>query len=175
MHLRQKPLSPVDAGGQDMLDLESRLEEWLREDIGIVNDDLLVIGQQVQTVHGGKIDLLAIDSEGNLVILELKRDKTPREIVAQVLDYASWVKELSHDAIEKIAFAYFKNKPLEEAFQQKFQGDLPDVLNESHSMYIVASAMDSSTERIVKYLWETCGVRINIATFGYFNTAEGGD
>ena len=58
---------------QNKLDLESRLENWIRDDIGLVNDDLLVIGQQVPTDHTGEIDLLAMDSDGNLVILELKR------------------------------------------------------------------------------------------------------
>ena len=34
---------------QDKLDLESRLEDWIRDDIGLVNENLLVIGQQVPT------------------------------------------------------------------------------------------------------------------------------
>jgi RecB family endonuclease NucS len=84
---------------REKLDLESRIEEWLRQDIGLVSDNLLVIGQQVSTDYGGSIDLLAIDHVGNLVVLELKRDKTPRDIVAQVLDYASWVQGLNHESI----------------------------------------------------------------------------
>lgn len=155
---------------QGRLDLESRLEEWLRKDIGLVSNDLLVIGQQVATAHGGLIDLLAIDPMGNLVILELKRDRTPRDIVAQVLDYASWVEGLSHDSIEEIANAFIKDKPLEESFREKFRTDLPDVLNERHRMYVVAASLDSATERIVKYLSETHGLDINVATFAYFKT-----
>lgn len=30
-----------------------------------------------------------MNSEGDLTVIELKRDRTPREVVAQVLDYAS--------------------------------------------------------------------------------------
>ena len=151
--------------------LESRLEDWLRRDIGLVNDDLLVIGQQAPTDHTGDIDLLAIDSNANLVILELKRDKTPRDIVAQILDYASYVQNLGLSDIQEIAgnSDFLDGKSLEEAFREQFGYDLPDPVNQTHRMYIVASSLDSSTERIVGYLSETHGVDINVATFAYFN------
>ena len=162
---RPKPVS------QDKLDLESRLENWLRDDIGLVNDDLLVIGQQVPTDHTGDIDLLAMDSEANLVILELKRDRTPRDIVAQILDYASYVQKLGLSRIQGIAVNsdFLDGKSLEEAFSEKFGFDLPEFVNQTHRMYIVASSLDSATERIVGYLSETHGVDINVATFAYFD------
>jgi hypothetical protein len=157
---------------QEKLNLESRLEKWLKHDISIISDDLLVIGQQVQTTYGGFIDLIAVDSVGNLVILELKRDKTPRDIVAQSLDYASWVQDLGHEPIMEIANDFLKDKAFEQAFRDKFQTDLPEVLNERHRIYIVASSLDSATERIVKYLSETHDIDINVATFAYFKTGD---
>ena len=47
-----------------------------------------MIGRQVDTAFGGRIDLLTIGAGGALSIVEMKRHKTPRDIVAQVLDYA---------------------------------------------------------------------------------------
>ncbi len=159
---------PID---QDKLDLESRLENWMRDDIGLMNDDLLVIGQQVPTDHTGDIDLLAMDSEANLVILELKKDKTPRDIVAQILDYASYVQKMGISEIGETVSAagFLDGKSLEEAFREKFGFDLPEFVNQAHRMYIVASSLDSATERIVEYLSETYGVDINVATFAYFD------
>jgi hypothetical protein len=158
---------------QQKLDLEARIENWIRDDVGLVNNDLLIIGQQVATAYGGVIDLLAIDPMGNLVILELKKDKTPRDIVAQVLDYASWVEKLGHEEIQAISATFLKPKTLEDAFRGKFQTDLPDVLNERHRMYVVASSLDAATERIVKYLSESHSVDINVATFAYYKTSDG--
>ncbi|MEA2109539.1 MAG: endonuclease NucS [Pseudomonadota bacterium] len=155
------------------LDFESRLEEWLWHDINLINSDLLVIGQQVETAYGGIIDLLSLDHVGNLVVLELKRDKTPRDIVTQTLDYASWIQDLGHETINELANRFLKGKNLEQAFREKFQTDLPEVLNERHRMFIVASSIDSATERIVKYLSETHDVDINVATFAYFKTEQG--
>ena len=156
------------------LDIEARIEDWLEKDISIISTDLLVIGRQVETDFGGVIDLLCLDYNGDVVIIELKRDKTPREVTAQVLDYASWVKELSNEKITEIANRYLGDKgPLEKAFKEKFGEELPEILNEHHKMIIVASEIDSSTERIIEYLSNTYGVGINAASFHYFRNDEG--
>ncbi|MBD2498261.1 endonuclease NucS domain-containing protein [Nostoc sp. FACHB-280] len=85
------------------LDFEQRLQDWLEQDISIISPNLLVIGKEVQTDYGGFIDLLCLDQKGDIFIIELKRGKTPREVTAQALDYASWVKYLSNDHITNIA------------------------------------------------------------------------
>src|SRR6266542_4192150 len=77
------------------LDAEKRLEEVLENDISVLGlDRLLLIGRQVPTRFGKFIDLLALGPSGDLYVIELKRDRTPREVVAQALDYGSWVREL---------------------------------------------------------------------------------
>lgn len=73
---------------------ESRLEDLLERDVSILGLDVMVVGRQVATSYGKRIDLLAIDAGGDLYAIELKRNRTPREVVAQVLDYGSWVKDL---------------------------------------------------------------------------------
>jgi hypothetical protein len=158
---------------QQKLDLESRLEEWIVNDISLISHDLLIIGRQVPTEYGGVIDILAIDHDGNLVIFELKRDKTPRDVVAQILDYASNVQEWGADKVEEIAKTFTAEKTLDVAFREKFQAELPDVLNERHRMYIVASNLDAASERIVKYLSESHDIDINVVTFAFFKTARG--
>jgi len=156
------------------LEQEELLEMWLEQDISILSEDLLVIGRQVQTDFGGVIDLLCLDSNGDVVIVELKRDRTPREITAQVLDYASWVEDLSNERLTAIANDYLGDRgPLDQAFHKRFDMDLPEVLNESHQMLIVASEVDPTSERIIKYLSSTYGVNINAATFQHFGTESG--
>jgi len=158
------------------LDLEARLERWLEEDISILSPDLIVIGRQVETDHGGVIDLLCMDPDGDLVIVELKRDKTPREITAQVLDYASWIRDLSHSQVTELANAYLRDHgPLEKRFKDAFDVDLPDTLNDGHGMIVVGSRIDSRTERIIQYLLDEYGVNINAATFCYFQARELGE
>lgn len=151
------------------VDLEAHLETWLEQDVSILADDLLLIGRQVETDIGGQVDLLGMDEVGDLVIIELKRDKTPREITAQVLDYAAWVEDLSGEDVIEIADDYMRaDGGLEAVFKAQFGHDLPDNLNEDHRMMIVASEIDSKSERIINYLSERHGVSINAVTFQHF-------
>lgn len=146
---------------------ESELEDLLASDISILGLDILVIGRQVITAYGKKIDLLGIDVEGMLYVIELKRDKTPREVVAQALDYAVWVQTLSFEDIAVVAQLHMAG-PLEQAFAERFGRALPEVLNQEHKMVIVASQLDASTERIVTYLSSSYGVPLNVLFFRHF-------
>ena len=158
---------------RDQVNLEKRLQDWLEEDISMLDPDLLVIGREVPTAYGGKIDLLCLDSSGGLVVVELKKGRTPREVTAQVLDYAYWVRDLSYDEIAALFDDYRKSSlVLTEAFEQKYGDELPATLNESHRSVIVAEEMDGGTERIVRYLSDL-DVPINVATVQHFKTEDG--
>ena len=159
-------LAKIDS---EQISQEKELEDWLENDISVLDENLLVIGRQVRTDYGGEIDLLCIEENGDLVVIELKRRKTPRDVVAQTMDYASWVKDLSREQIKEIASDYSKLEgSLEDAFIKKFTvEELPETLNSSHRSLIVAEAMDAATERIVHYLSEM-RVPINVVTVQYF-------
>jgi len=146
---------------------ENMIEGWLARQPDLLGLDVLVIGRQVTTEFGGRIDLVAIDTDGNLVIVELKRDRTPREIIAQVLDYASWVSSLTTRQVHDVA-QNFLGRRLDDAFRERFETGLPQTLNETHSMVIVASAFDVSSQRIVRYLSEVHDIAINTAFFSVF-------
>lgn len=147
------------------MDREERLETILFRDVSILGLDVLVIGRQVLTDYGKKIDLLAVDGDGAVVVIELKRDRTPRDVVAQLLDYASWVKGLERDDVARL-WAQQSSVPFEEAFRDRF-GAPPESLNESHRLVVVGSELDASTERIVTYLSES-GIPINAVFFRCF-------
>lgn len=63
---------------------EQTLEEMIVRDSRVLSSEWMLIGQQEVTSFGGRIDLLAIAPDGSLV---LKRDRTPREIIAQALEF----------------------------------------------------------------------------------------
>lgn len=169
-HSIWKITNGIQVVSETTLAFESELESVLQEKIEILDENWLVIGRQVLTSFSKYIDLLAIDATGSLIIIELKRYKTPRDVVAQSIDYASWVKTLSPDQVSDIFEAfdskYLKSrKSLDEAFLAKFRTELDDEsLNASHQIVIVATELDSSTERIVTYLSDS-NVPINVVFF----------
>lgn len=160
------------------LDDENQLEELIVRDVSILNADWLLIGRQVRTAFDKRIDLLALDANGSVVIIELKRDKTPRDVVAQTIDYASWVETLEDSDLVDcyVDFAtrhQLPNTSLDAAFHTRFGLPLSDVeLNESHQMVIVASELDASTERIINYLNDRHGVGINAVFFSAFSDGD---
>ena len=146
---------------------EATLQDWVADDPSKVGLDVLVIGREVAIENGGRIDILAINREGDLSIIELKRDRTPRDVIAQILDYASWVATLDTVSVQDIALHQL-GKPLAEAFNERFDDALPEIINGSHNMIIVASEFDASSDRIVKYLVDEHSVPINTAFFTIF-------
>ncbi len=62
---------------------ESDLEEFIRNHVGILSasengeassESLLIVGQQVSNAERGRSDLTAVDGNGHLVLIEIKRD-----------------------------------------------------------------------------------------------------
>jgi len=152
---------------------EALLEEMIVAEPAILSDQWMIIGRQANTGFGGRIDLLALAPDGSLVLIELKRGKTPREVVAQAIDYACWAEALDSDEISRIYAGFSGGGNLSQAFAERFGQPLDeDTLNESHQIVIVASHLDASSERIVGYLNKR-DIAINVLCFQVFDSELG--
>lgn len=93
---------PVAISSQ-AIEFEERLEDMIVTEPKLLGPErLLIIDRQVLTSHGKRLDLLTIDDQALLPAIELKRDQTPREVVAQALDYGWWVRTLTLDDVRQI-------------------------------------------------------------------------
>jgi hypothetical protein len=155
------------------IQLESKLEDIIESDPAMLGESLLIIGRQVKTDSGKIVDLLGIDGDGAIRVLELKRDRTPRDVVAQVLDYGSWVERLTNEQIRDL-YEHHRgghgSPNFDQAFEARFGVNPPETLNDSHQLTVIASDMDAATERIVTYL-TGYGVPINVLFFTYYQDA----
>src|ERR1700740_2658420 len=149
---------------------EEILEEMIVSDPRILSDDWMIIGRQEDTGRGGRIDLLGIAPDGTLVLIELKRARTPREVVAQALDYAGWVEELSSEQIAEIFGRFAGGKNFHSEFQKRFGAEIDeDSLNQNHQVVIVASSLDNRAERMAQYLNKR-EIPINVVSFQVFGS-----
>jgi len=165
MHLWQITEAGITPIPKSDLNLEKRLEQWILADPTVLDLDMLIVGDQIRTDYGCYIDILGLNRDGDLVIVELKRQKTPREIVAQCLDYASWVCDLQYDDIVDL----YKDGDLAQAYRETFDAPLPETLNSDHQIVIVAASLDDSTERIIQYLADKTDLNINAVFFNIFS------
>jgi hypothetical protein len=153
---------------------EERLEEIIEAQIDILGlGNLFQIGRQVITDFGKRIDLLAIDSQGDLHVIELKKDRTPREVVSQALEYGFWVQGLSFDAIRETYAKHHQGEDFDSAFTSHYEADLPEAINAAHHLIVVATGMDVTTEQIVDYV-RGYGVPINVLFFEYLQDGDRG-
>lgn len=148
------------------------LEDMIVADPRILSDEWMLIGRQERTGNGGIIDLLAIAPDSALILIELKRDRTPREVVAQSNDYACWVEKLEAEDIAAIYSRFAGDRDSAADFHARFGQPLDeDQLNYKHEIVIVASQLDPSSERIVEYLNQR-GIPINVLSFQVFMLGE---
>lgn len=147
---------------------EQLLEEMIVKAPALLSDEWMLIGRQEDTGFGGRIDLLAIAPDASLVLIELKRDRTPRDVVAQAIDYAGWVEGLKSEDIRAIYERFAPGRSLEQDFRERFGNGLDeDALNQNHQIVVVAGSLDDSTERIINYL-SARGISINVLCFEVF-------
>jgi hypothetical protein len=77
------------------------LQRLLRSDISPLGDDLLVVAEEFGQWDDARrrIDLLAVDTAGRLVVIELKRTETGGHMDLQAIRYASMVSTMSFEEL----------------------------------------------------------------------------
>jgi hypothetical protein len=167
--LRPVETTLADHGRTEHYDLEA----WIATDPSILRPGLKIIGRQVMT-RSGPLDLLAIDRSGDLYVIELKRDRLPREALAQAIDYASDIQSWPVERVSEICAQYTK-RTLDDVFNEAFPDtDLESVtINESQRILLVGFALDPSLERMIEWLSEQYGLGINAVILKYVRTSSG--
>lgn len=94
------------------------IQEWIAANSGILGEDLLIIAKEFGKFDATRerLDLLAVDRDGQLVIIELKRDDTGEDAHWQAIKYASYFHNVNKDDIVEL-FAQYQDIEEEEARQ----------------------------------------------------------
>jgi hypothetical protein len=161
-------LEPIETSMVEEKRLEKHLENWIKTHPEILGENIIIIGEQVST-SGGVIDFLGIDKEtGDLIIIELKRDRLGRDALAQAIDYASevasWTEEDINERIDKKLELIIENLNLED----------PKInLNQNQRILLVGFSMEDRLQRMIDWLSEKYGMSINAVLLKYVKTKNG--
>lgn len=132
---------------------EKEIEDYLEKHIQVLDKDIFIIGRQVPTATKTIIDLMGLDREGNVVIIEIKKGVSAREVISQILEYGVWAENIQYEDLNRIA----KEKHLK-GFQdlyKKYESNfklVPEPFNQKQRLYIVAEKIDEKIEDIARYL-----------------------
>lgn len=165
------------------IERERHLEIWLENSpMALTEEPILWIGKRPSTTdEDGTLcpDLLGVDSEGNPIIVELKRGRPPREVVGQLLDYAAAFEKLSYDEILKIAADYFQDrdelreKNFEAAFRDEFDTAEVPQLTRKLRLFIVAEEIPKRLTSVCQFLRTSYKMDISCVAVSTFQTETG--
>lgn len=160
--------------------LEEHLEDWIASDPSILAEPLLIIGRQVLIPDiKDRLDLLALDPQGNTVIIELKRGKLKDPVDMQALRYASYISKWNFEDFENISRNYteslgdpeFNFISLFESFcEDSGVDEIPDI-NKDQRAIIVGSAVRDKLGSVALWLFEH-GIDIKVIEVSCYKDGE---
>ena len=155
---------------------EKVIEGWIasRPQLLLPNEELLVIGQSIS--GQGMADILALDSVGDLVLVEIKRDWSDRSTVAQLLSYAAEFHETTYARLNREAqrFKGWSGGDLITKFREFSDNDdfSKEQLGQKQGVFIVAPDSDEGLKKLAQWL-STYGVPIHFVPFKLLGDADG--
>ena len=131
------------------------IQEWVASNPNILGQNLLIIGKEFSGFDrtNERLDLLAIEPDGTLVIIELKRDDTGSDAHWQAIKYASYFRHAHDDSIIRMLAAY-KDVSEEDAGSMllKHLGD-DDFSSLNHDQRIILASHRFAPEVTSAVLW----------------------
>ena len=138
------------------------LQEWIAKEPTCFGEELLIIQKEFAGFSDTRerLDLLALDKEGALVIIENKLDDSGKDVTGQALKYASYCSNFSKEYIRDIYQEYLNKQGSKDKAEEKlskfFKGtDYEDMeLNEGVvTQRIILVAAKFSMEVTSTVLW----------------------
>jgi len=135
-------------------------QEWIAKEPNIFDEELLIIQKEFAGFSDTKerLDLLALDKNGDLVIIENKLDDSGKDVVWQALKYTSYCSTLSKENIKNI-FQEYMNKSQQkgdaaERISNFFDEEYEDItLNNGVNQRIILVAAKFQKEVTSTVLW----------------------
>ena len=135
---------------------ETELEDYIESNPEIIEKDMMILKRQQPTDGGKFVDLLGLDKDGNVVVIEIKKESNEaRKVITQTIEYGIWAEDLRYSELNAIARENNKlgNFPnLEKMFQERIDEFQIDDFNADTKLYIVHEKIQDDIKKIAQWL-----------------------
>jgi hypothetical protein len=156
--LQNKKLVKIPVTSFSALNLRERfdIQEWIDNTPAILGEELLIIAKELALPSGKRLDLLAVDKQGALVVIELKRDDSGSDVEWQAIKYASYCSSFSQDEVYKHFAGYLGTDDDDSQVKiEEFINCEPEELNQKQRIILVAKEFHSDVISAVLWLRES--------------------
>ena len=179
------PLELLEPATFAALDYKERndIQEWIDKTPGCLGEPLLMLGKEFDGFDKSRdrLDLLAMDASGNLVVIENKRDDSGKDVVGQAIKYAAFCSTLSEQDIVIIHSKAFDHAEDSTVAAQK---DIEDFLTEhreydselgyNHDQRIIIVSGGYKPEAISAAVWVLeKNINITLIKLDIYSVGEG--
>ncbi len=159
--LKPDKLEALPTATFDDLEIKERadLQRLLRANLAAIAPDCLILAEEFSQWEDSKrrIDLLALDSEANLVVIELKRDEEGAHMELQALRYAAMVSTMTFQHAVEANTRFLGPEATEDDARKKILDFLgwssPDDKPFGENVRILLVSADFSRELTTSVLW----------------------
>lgn len=167
-----KQVDPSDFVSQKVLERKD-LQPLLRNHLEAIDPDIMLLSEEFGNFQDAnrRVDLLALDRDGNLVVIELKRVDDGSHMELQAIRYAAMISALDMNAVADIYAAQLKKTGKDEnTARQEISEFLEPDAQISNTPRIVLIAPGFSREITTAVLWlNTVGLDIRCLKVELYN------
>ncbi|MGH3906220.1 MAG: DUF5655 domain-containing protein [Pseudonocardiaceae bacterium] len=180
-----RPIGLADAGFKE----RQHLQEWVIAHPEVLGADVKIVAFEFGrwaansgALERDRLDVLALDSVGRLIVAELKRDKAPDTIEMQALKYAALVSRFTRDHLVKVHADYLRRRRGEPVDAATAEAELEEWLEEGAEiteeslrlprLVLLATEFPRTVTATVVFLHQQLGLDVRLLAFHAYRTAN---
>lgn len=175
-----KPIGLAEAGLKE----RQHLQEWVIEHPEVLGPDVKIVAFEfgswaahTGTLERDRLDVLALDGDGRLMVVELKRDKAPDTVDMQALKYAALVSRFTRDDLERVHAQHLTKRRGEVVDAVVAGAELDEwatITEDSLRLpriVLMASEFPKTVTATVVFLHQQLGLDVQLLAFQAYQTA----
>lgn len=176
-----EPIGLATAGFKE----RQHLQEWVIAHPHVLGPDVKIVAFEFGrwaassgALERDRLDILALDGEGRLLVVELKRDKAPDTVEMQALKYAALVSRFTRDDLAKVHADYLtgrRGELVDPGAAETELAEWAEITEESlrlPRLVLLATEFPKTVTATVVFLHQQLGLDVRLLSFQAYRTSN---